>query len=207
MAKQQRRKPPKRKPGRPQLDDDLTELMSVLSEESLVPSVGNWFAIPWRDGWNAASLARVCYTRFAGDDGGHVDPLINVRLARWILDRDMSPTVYEQAGDAILEVSGKVSLHALTAAGLLLCSLRCVQLVVSNSSGGGATLNDVLLHRFERIPWTVYFADEVRDARCRDAIGVGAQLNNDANDRLRRAFRLAWDRGLYRVAYALPRAK
>jgi hypothetical protein len=41
--------------------------------------------------------------------------------------------------------------------------------------------------------------------RCHDAIGVGPSLRGDALDELRRAFRTAWTRGLYKTAYALPR--
>jgi hypothetical protein len=93
----------------------------------------------------------------------------------------------------------------LTPDRMLRASLRCLQVLIANSDGGGMVYNSILLGPFSGLtPSTV--ADTVLQYRCRDSIGVFPMLQGDGNDRLRRAFSIAWKRGLYMAAYSLPPA-
>lgn len=88
------------------------------------------------------------------------------------------------------------------AARLLAAGLRCVQLKLANSHGGGAVYNEILIPTFLSLePGKV--EDLVLEARCRDAIGTTHQLQGDKDDRKRQAFTTAWKRGLYLAAYSI----
>lgn len=177
----------------------------MLDEHRLDNGVAGWLELPWRSGWNAASFAYTSYERFAHDDNGLIDFDVRALLGRWVLNQYVAPSIYETADGIIAEVSIKTLHHNLKAARLLIAGFRCVQLTIANSSGGGVTYNDVLRTLFDRLPdhWPAMLKDEMRTARCMDAIGTHPTLMNDSNDKLRRAFCIAWDRGLYRAAYAL----
>lgn len=84
-------------------------------------------------------------------------------------------------------------------------ALRCLQALVAKSDGGGEVYNAILIGPFSTVlPEDVH--NLVLEYRCRDSIGTTAELQNDANDRQRRAFSIAWKRGLYHAAYSLPPA-
>ena len=124
----------------------------MLDEHKLDNGVAGWFELPWRSGWNAARFAFESHARFVDDDNGHIDPHLRYLLGRWISDQHVSPAIYEAADEAIAEVSMKILHHNLQAARLLLAGLRCVQLTIANSSGGGVTFNDVFRVLFDRLP-------------------------------------------------------
>lgn len=195
-AKRLNRKPPKRKPARPRLDDDLLELAGVLDDYALDNNAYGWFRIPWRDGWNAVKLALR-----ADSNPGEIGLWIEEQLQA----RTRSALVYWGAAE-----------HATTAlartAPFLAASLRCIQICVAKSDGGGEIYNDILKRPFLDSSETAS-EDHLRllqalvlEHRCRDSIGTTAVLQNDRNDRQRRAFKIAWSRGLYLAAYALPPA-
>jgi hypothetical protein len=213
MAKQQRRKPPKRKPGRPKIDDDLAMLVSVLDSSAKAPWTENLFSIPWRDGWNAATLALDCYQRVrehASPAFGHTDEV--ERFIDILRRRDDSMLAYEtiemdrhQLWRLALLCAIDMDAKSLP---FIIAGQRCIELKIANSHGGGTVYNDVWLRTFERLGETAErFQDDIRYARCVDVTGLEPTLRNDKNDRLRRAFTIAWDRGLYQMAYALPRAR
>lgn len=207
MAKQQRRKPPKRAAAKPPIDDDLAELVSMLAESKLDDNATGWFQVPWRDGWAAARLGIDCWyavtTNLANTGAATAR-----QVGTWIKARNISPRIYEHAEIVLLDASADVFRRGAPDARFLVAALRCVQLLIANSSGGGHGYNDVLRLAVERVPdsFISMIAPQVKKARCFDAIGVELGLRNDKNDKLRRAFSIAWDRGLYQAAYALPRA-
>jgi len=165
----------------------MTELAAVIAEHSLDNSAKNWFLTPWRSGWNAVELA-VRATDAPEDDG-------------WLGDvcrtRAVGEEIYWIAQDRLSTV--------ITPSPMMRAGLRCLQLMLARSDGGGEVYNAVLLGPFSTIlPENV--ADLVMEYRCRDSIGVSMILRSDVNDRLRRAFMTAWKRGLYHAAYSLPSA-
>jgi hypothetical protein len=182
-------KAPRKGPRRPRSktitdDNELAELAAVIAEHKLDNNSTGWFKPPWRDGWNAVELAAR-----AG------------RYDSWLFDvclkRRTDQEIYWAAQDRL---STTISPYALTRA-----ALRCLQVLIANSSGGGEIYNAILLEPFSTLlPENV--AHLVMEHRCRDSIGVSAQMEGDGNDRLRRAFTTAWSRGLYLAAYSLPPA-
>ncbi|MGH7179934.1 MAG: hypothetical protein ACREJC_21335 [Tepidisphaeraceae bacterium] len=176
------RKGPKRPPPKDAVpDDELTELAAVIAEHSLDNNAENWFSIPWRDGWNAVELAAAV----AEPDSWLRDVCQNRRTEQ---------DVYWEAQDRLALMPSKMSRAAL----------RCLQILIAKSDGGGEVYNAILL-----APFSVLLPENVdrlvRDYRCHDSIGLYPKPQGDEHDRLRRAFSIAWDRGLYHAAYSLPR--
>jgi hypothetical protein len=184
------RKGIKRPPRRPQASDhdhELAELASVLSEYSLDSNAAGWFRPAWRDGWNAVELAAA-----ACEDDGQAE----LAFLRGACERHLATSeVYEIAGDYWATAADK----------MLRTALRCLQVLIAKSDGGGEIYNAILVGPFsERLPEEVF--DLVLEHRCRDSIGTTAQLQSDGVDRQRRAFTIAWKRGLYLAAYAIKPA-
>jgi hypothetical protein len=168
----------------------MAQLAAVIAEYTLDNNAANWFKLPWRDGWNAIELAERAADR-TGDvtDDGWLHAVCDCRL--------MGPDVYWIAQDRLSPVT--------TPCGLLRAGLRCLQVMLAKSDGGGEVYNAILLGAFSsRSPEIMM--DLVLEYRCRDSIGTTAVLCGDRNDRLRRAFTTAWKRGLYLAAYSLPPA-
>ena len=191
------RKGIKRPPRRPQAadhDHELAELASVLSEYTLDQNAEGWFKQPWNDGWNAVDLI------VAVDDRGDGYPSATGNWLRGVCDkREMLPRYYEEASDLLITLSG------LGRGRILRAGLRCLQVLIANSHGGGGVYNSVLVGPFSELaPEDV--EDLVLEYRCRDSIGTTAQLQSDSNDRARRAFSIAWKRGLFKAAYAIKPA-
>lgn len=195
---------PKRKPKKkPKLDDELIELASVIAEVQLENNARGWFEMPWRSGWNAARLVVALWHlerielanagRRAQSTPSGFDDLADVLASE---DIDAITASYEDLEDLRVQ---------LTASGdrTLAQAPRFLQMMIAGTSGRGANYNAMLIRLFERSSVaTPTLADIVRVHRCRDAIGVAHNL--DTNDaRRKRAFEIAWDRGLYRAAYAL----
>jgi len=177
------RKAPRRRPPKPvPPDDEMAELAAVIAEHTLDNNAENWFRLPWRDGWNAVELAMTAAT------DADADPwLVHTCLKR-------------MAGNDAYEVAQEFM--AMTSSRMMRAALRCLQVLVAKSDGGGEIYNTILLRPFSLVlPETV--AHLVMEYRCRDSIGVSPDLQGDGNDRLRRAFVTAWTRGLYLASYSL----
>lgn len=198
----------RRKPKRTQeIDYDLAELASVIAEYQLDNNAYGWFRPPWRDGVWATMLAYRC----AGLVLGPKDPVTHVLpTARSIIKEvecfgtvTENVTTYEQAGlvyRSIMQPGMNTDAARLVAA-----AMRCLQLKIANSHGGGNVYNEVLIPAFVAVEPKLV-AEEVLECRCLDAIGTSHHLNGDAHDRQRAAFTIAWRRGLYLAAYSLPPA-
>lgn len=193
--KKPRRKPPKKvHPKQPKIDDDLAELASVLDEYRLERNSDGWFNVPWRDGWNAVGLAMSLSDCQDKEDAG-----AQLFLKVTWENRRSDASVYWEAGD-FLQTLGR-DINVLTCA-----ALRCLQVSVSNSSGGGEVYNAILTRALTELPVHLVEA-HVLEWRCRDAIGTTAYLQGDLFDRRRRAFKIAWERGLFLAAYAIMPTK
>jgi len=186
---------PRKGPRRPRakastLDPDLATLAAVIAEYALDNNAFGWFRAPWRNGKNAIELARLAAPKA---------PPFSKEIDNWLHacfpEPDLDPTHYEYAGILLNEATNPFQ-HA---------ALRCMQVMLAHSDGGGHVYNIPLIGAFRTIE-PVLVEQLVMECRCRDAIGVGLQLQHDSNDRLRRAFKIAWERGLYLVAYSLPLA-
>lgn len=189
-----------------QVDPDLTTLMEMLEQHKFEQNYLSWFSLPWRDGWCAAKLAFACHEQYAFSERRENE----IRRNRaWCDDKQVSPRLYEEASAMIAVVAQRVMVVGTNYERFHMAGLRCVQLLISNSHGGGNVYNDVLSHAFGNVPnwWPNELRRQVRDARCEDAIGVPAGFDGTSDDKLREAFKIAWDRGLFQAAYALPRAK
>ena len=211
-CKTTRRKRPKR-PSSPtknaiDSDSDLAELAAVIAEYQLDNNAYGWFRLPWRDGWNAIGLALDIWTPKAGFE--HFVTTQEANVAKWLRNaiqlKLSTANLYHQATEDITTLAKTAFLLEEK---MLVAALRCYQLHVSHSSGGGYVYNDALRRGFEGFDVTFgkhNAPEKIMEWRCQDAIGTTVQLQGDLNDRTRRAFRTAWNRGLYLAAYALPPA-
>lgn len=185
------RKGPRRPPPKEPLDDDMSELAAVLAEHQLDNNAAGWFKLPWRDGWNAIELA----LRVSFHEHGFGD---QPWLAEVCKNRSTTQDIYWIAQDLLAPT--------VTPNRMLRAAFRCLQVLLAKSDGGGEVYNAILVGAFFSVD--VSTAENlVLEFRCRDSIGVGAKLLGDGNDRLRRAFTIAWKRGLYAAAYSLPAAR
>ena len=185
------RKTPRRAPAKaPTIDQELLDFAAVIAEHTLENNAHGWFHTPWRDGWNAVGLA---YELAVPD------------TFRWLNDvllhKQAEPQLYWQAEDRLIELAAQNQNTVM----MERAALRCLQVLVANSSGGGHAYNAILISAFS-LPAPAEVVDDVLEYRCRDSIGTTAVLQGDSNDRLRGAFRTAWTRGLYVAAYSLPQA-
>lgn len=177
--------------------DELAQLVEVLEENRSTNDFEGWFKIPWRNGWAAIHLCKEMFMR--SDD-------INDFIREKIATGDVSSDAYWHAGELLASTtlrSTYVDRHYVYAA------LRCFQVLASNSSGGGDVYNTILRRAVMRHNDDGYVCsfDQletiVEGTRCYDALGIWPTLKNDANDRLRNAFHIAWSRGLYHAAYSI----
>lgn len=198
MPKKPPRKPPRRKPPRQHLiDDDLVALAQILDERRVDSNPDGWFSILWRDGWNAVSLALDAYTAAAAIAAWSANvPPEYTAAETLIMSRKQDGQAYHEATDLLGSIP-----HRMQGTAALRAALRCYQLMITRAHG--EHFNEILrAHATDD-----FTADLVMLWRCRDAIGVFPQLQNDASDRRRRAFTIAWSRGLYHAAYAIGPAK
>lgn len=185
------RKPARKRPARPtQIDDELAELATVLDERRLEAGSVGWFELPWYDSSNACDLALETFERRwprAHGWGAGISEAHNL-----VVTRPMSAQGYHEATDFLCStIRGELG-EGTT---LLRAALRCYQLAITHNHG--IAPNEILR------PIDDFDEDLVERWRCKDAIGVFPQLNNDADDRRRRAFSIAWKRGLFHAAYAI----
>jgi hypothetical protein len=177
---------------------DLAELWDVLAES---PEHSSWH-VPWRDGRNAAGLCLQIIRAREPADHVTVD-LAGMDLARRCLSDEVVYTaeLYWQLNEVISELTpARQSLSDY----YLVAALRCIQLMICNSHGGGVAYNGLL----DALNSTPDRDRLVRAARCKDALGIEPEFDQNTYwDRLRRAFYAAWDRKLYTVAYAVGRKR
>lgn len=202
--KPQGRKPPKRKPAKViQIDDELAQLAMILDERRLERNAIGWFQVPWNNGTNAIMLAHQMWWRMFVPHLQATQTWLPTHMrADKLLDGSahIHPTdIYHHIEDLLREIEWHQSTPALRAA------LRCMQILIARSDGGGHVYNDVLRPLFEGRENDDGIEDLIRSHRCNDAIGTMMQLQGDTNDRIRRAFTIAWDRGLFVAAYSLPK--
>ena len=204
MPKTARRKPPKKthpkQPSKAELDDELAELATMLDECRLDNNATGWFTVPWNEGWNAVGLAYAMWDSTLEEslvlDMAASDFLKELLEAHRLRkpQRLSGAETYWQASELIKGMPMKGSLYA---------TLRCLQVTISHSSGGGQVFNDLLFNAIrDEVPDQLH-EELVLEYRCRDAIGTTSVLQGDAFDRQRRAFSLAWRRGLYLASYSL----
>ena len=200
------RKGKKRPPRKPEIDEDLSMLASVIGEFQLDNTAYGWFRPPWRDGLWAVALALGAARAPGVADGiGLAAEQDAAKLLDWFIDKSHKAPddLYEQAG-SIYSALVQPKINTNTAR-LLAAALRCLQLKLARSDGGGAVYNEVLIPAFLPLE-PKHVASLVLLYRCNDAIGTSHHLKGDHNDRQRQAFRIAWERGLYLAAYSLPPA-
>lgn len=195
----------------PDVDDDLKELAKVLDERRLEHNREGWFSLPWNSGYYAGLCGLLAF-RVNHDD---FESQREEHIHDWLqgLYESSQPTdfvtkggvTYFEAGDLLqgIDMSGAASTESVSP--LLYAALRCIQVFTSHSSGGGEVYNILLKLAFERCQVPDHLFEEcVLEARCLDAIGTTSSLKGDAYDRSRRAFLIAWKRGLFHAAYSLP---
>lgn len=200
MPKDPRRKGRLRPQPRILEDPDLIHLASVLSEYQLDNNAYGWFRPAWRNGEWAIGLATAAAYAPGVFDGDRMTLLEEASIKTLIESPQRDGAVYERA-DAFHRALIQPKVNTNTAR-LLAAALRCLQLKIANSHGGGAVYNEVLIPAFLPIRPPLV-EDLVLDFRCNDAIGTSRQLRNDRNDRQRSAFTTAWKRGLYLAAYSI----
>lgn len=183
------RKGPKRKP-RAEVDSDIAQLLSVLEDELPTPTVAAWLSIPWRDGWNAAGLALDIAAETS--EIGRVRDTYEKLVLLHRQNRRSSET-YSILEGLLLTIRWSHATPALRVAA------RCMQVVIAKSDGGGQVENANL----EQIV-TTDDALLVRTYRMCDALGLVDTDQGHEVERRKSAFKTAWSRGLYRVAYAIP---
>ena len=199
-AKDPKRKGKRRAPRVTPLDDELLELAGVLSEYQLDNNAYGWFRPPWRNGECAIGLAAAAAYQ-TGIFDGNIETVYDETIIKALIDEAPRDSMtYERAGELHRRlIQPKIN---TTTARLLAAALRCVQLKISNSHGGGMVYNEILIPAF--LPIKEQLVEGlVLDFRCLDALGTTRQLTNTNADRQRSAFTIAWKRGLYLAAYAL----
>ena len=186
---------------KPTLDDELTELATVIAEYEHDGGIRGWLKPNWRDGWNATGLALDVHRAWAVErDIDSKQVWLGTRIHQRIANREDYYIAEE------MMVSRTIANEPFAR-----IAFRCFQVTIGHlTSGDGSIFNAIMLPAFEaydtlgQLPKSV--EQHVLHWRCLDAIGTGPDLANDINDRLRRAFTIAWKRNLFMAAYALPRA-
>lgn len=198
------RKAKKRSPVKQSVvDDDLNTLAEVLDEYRLSNSVENWFSIPWRDGWRAIELAFVL-----GQGCGLTE--VERFLRETIRRRSSQTEVYYESAELIQHCSTSFR----SPSRYMYAALRCLQVLCSNSSGGGEVYNIILrraidTHDEHEAGMTLDQVEAVvTKYRCFDALGLDdSSIKSSLFAKSIKAFEIAWKRGLYNAAYAIRPAK
>lgn len=203
MPRDPSRKSKRKRPSTVEIDEDLGELASVLDEHRRGSNIAGWLSIPWRSGWCAASLPLGLWYRVPSSlkRGEAIASLLRLAIA----ERKSVTETYNAADDFKTQAA-ETFVHGDNYSPLLMATARCVQIEIANSSGGGIVYNDVLriaLEGLDRKELLVDLEICMLEARCRDAIGTTVSLLNDKYDRRRRAFAIAWNRGLFHAAYSI----
>lgn len=193
------RKKRKRPPAKaPRLDDDLIKIAQLLDEHRLDTNAKGWFTLPWRDGECAVRLALAVFYELANE--ANEIPASLTRIATDLHDTSFGARM-TLSYEALDEYRYTMPIgHFLSAS--VRAAIRCRQLKMANSHGGGYVYNEVLsLALSETVT-----EEQVIKWRARDALGFYHNENYlDASqwERARKTFELAWKRGLYHAAYAI----
>lgn len=169
-------------------------MFALLAEDVGLPGPPGWFSVPWRDGRYAMGLVAALAYRVA--QPLTLAPALASRLHAALTLSEQQRDVYWVCDD-LRDEAYYVDLPP-TLQTLAIMRLRMLQLLVSNSHGGGHGYNTVLLGSWHKLvfPDALPVAEIVQAQRASDAVGV-------ADARRRAAFKAAWAAGLYRAAYAL----
>lgn len=197
MAKKQGRKPIRRKPAK-QIDTDLAELAEIIADHRLENNAKGWFELPWRDGRNAILLAHAEFTRIAIPRSTP-----NERQAACLVYTTVSSlTGMIDAYHSAQELLGLITRDS-HAARVIRAALRCLQIYIARSDSGGHGYNHILRAVFEQA--TDDSSSLIETWRCLDAIRLDPTepCISQYNERRRRAFLIAWRRGLYYAAYSI----
>lgn len=191
MVKQQRRKPKRRPILDEKVDEkaELAELAELLFEHKLDGNAANWLTLPWRSGWNAIGLA-------LDVAGVSVTWHKQTNWLNLLLEgMPVEPAAYLIADEYLLEVC-RNGYHEQG----IRAALRCLQMMIAKSDGAGHNFNHALQAIHEAIA-----SEQMIKWRAFDALNYDHRtLITPAVERGRRAFTIAWRRGLFHAAYALP---
>lgn len=166
-----------------------------MAEYQLDNNAYGWFRPAWRNGEWAVALANAAAMRFSDYHSSLYDEI------RETLDAERSGATYARAGELHSSlIQPKINTDTAL---LLAAALRCLQVLIANSHGGGTVYNEILIPAFLPLDPAIV-AGDVLYWRCHDAIGTSPHLKGDRCDRTRSAFSIAWRRGLYLAAYSLP---
>jgi hypothetical protein len=184
------RKGPKRVPAKaPKIDPELAQIAQLLDEHRLETNATGWFKLPWRNGYFATALALEVFDCAAERDA------ITIPSALSDARHHIQKMTYEELDDLR---HGMPIYHFLSR--YIRGAIRCRQLLLSKSDGGGYGYNDVL-----RVAVGDHVGEEqMIEWRARDALNVlPADRSTQAWESARKTFELAWKRGLYHAAYAI----
>lgn len=191
MAKQQRRKPKRRPIVDEKVDEkaELAELVELLFEHKLDGNAANWLTLPWRSGWNAIGLALDVAGRSV--TWGKQTNWLNLLLE----GMPVEPAAYLIADEYLLEVC-RNGYHEQA----IRVALRCLQMMIARSDGAGHNYN----HALQSVVGAIS-SEQMIKWRAFDALNYDHRTPiTPAVERGRRAFTIAWRRGLFHAAYALP---
>lgn len=213
MPARQFRKPKKR-PSRERQDQlsevrheaDLEELWLVLAEAKESHSWGT----PWSCGINAIALAMSLVRQEW--DAERVQTITEIQREKLSAVEAVKHFLAHPNGDTQTYWTMQEHLTMLDRSTfgigdrMLRIAVRMVQLFHSNSHGGGFAFNTLLIPIWDEL--CVGRDKLLRHHRCADALGIDPDFTQvGIDDRLRRAFYTAWDRGLFGVAYAVGRSQ
>jgi hypothetical protein len=165
----------------------------LLDEHRLDRNADGWLTLPWRNGWCASELAFMVAHRITNHATPGLEPSPFNLLRKIIRARAAHREVYYVLDEALLTIRWTDATPAMRA------SMRCVQVLVANSDGGGHVYNAILGPIAASIT-----EEDIITWRCADAIGVHpSEPATPEIERRRRLFATAWRRGLFHLAYAI----
>ncbi len=193
MARDPSRKKPKRRPRKEPIHPDLLTIAAALDEHRLETNSDGWFKIPWRYGENAVQLALDVYYAEAPKIVAGVPVALWQPTSDLFHSRSMLGLSYAQLDEYLytLPIGHELSKYVRAA-------IRCRQLLIAQSSGGGHVYNDVLKIALEG----EVTEEQMIKRRALDALGLDHNQNPAAWKNFK-PFELAWKRGLFHAAYAL----
>lgn len=167
------------------------------SADTYRDEVSGWLSVPWRDPRHAIRLMLDWYKTLVGRTPPNaaeervVDFLHVIDKVSW--HEDPNGTLYWTARDLSDEMRAGVGTGALC----LFEILEALQRTLANSDGGGAVCNHHVLRVYELVTRQTDLSakSSMLQRRLDDAVP------DHRDHRRRKAFTVAWERGLYRLAY------
>lgn len=168
----------------------------MLDERRLDQNAQGWFSIPWREGLNAVSLAHAAFFDLEFEKKSAAILAVAQDLGLWLSERRTDTFTYWLADEALSEIG--------SSSPFLRAALRCLQIRIARSDGDGEVYNAILRPTFDFYQTTPEIELNVERHRMLDALGgYDLKVARHDNERRKKAFQIAWRRGLYRAAYAL----